>query len=93
MAFWIAWSIDAIIAAVAVIFFLVGLADGSVSAYNIVLWLGLLAAAAGFVGGSLWLRSKGQRVAAMVLAWIPAVPGLFAGLMMILLIANPPRWN
>ena len=93
MAFWIPWAIDALIACVAVAFFFIGIADGSVSSFNIVLWMGLLGAAAGFVGGSLWLKAKGQRTAAIVLLWVLAAPGVFAGLLMALIIVNPPRWN
>jgi len=93
MAFWIPWAIDAIIAAVAVVFFFIGIADGSVSSYNIVLWMGLLGGLAALVGGSLRLRSKGHRRAAIALLWVLAAPGVFAGLLMILIIVNPPRWN
>jgi hypothetical protein len=91
--FWIPWTVDAIVAAVAVVFFLIGVADGSVSSFNIVLWIVLLGALAGFVGGSLWLRSKGHRRAAIALLWVLAAPGVLAGLLMVLLIVNPPRWN
>ena len=42
MKFWIAWAIDAVVAAIAVCFFLVGLADGSVSSFNIALWACIL---------------------------------------------------
>jgi hypothetical protein len=93
MAFWIPWAIDAVVAAVAVAFFFIGIADGSVSSDNIALWMGLLAAAAVFVGGGLLLRSKGHRRAAIALLWVLAAPGVFAGLLMVLIIVNPPRWN
>ena len=53
--FWLPWAVDAVIAAVAVFFFFVGLADGSVSSFNIVLWMVLLLAVAVVVGGSLSL--------------------------------------
>lgn len=42
MKFWIPWAIDALIAALAVFFFPWGLADGSVSTFNIGLWMLLL---------------------------------------------------
>ena len=31
--------------------------------------------------------------AALVLLWVLAAPGVFAGLLMVLIILNPPRWN
>lgn len=42
--FWTLWSVNAATAAIVVYFFLAGAADGSVSSYNIGLWLGILAA-------------------------------------------------
>ena len=91
--FWFPWSISAIVAAVFVVFFFIGLADGTVSSFNILLWIGILALVGGCVGGSLVLRAKGQGVPAMVLAWVLAVPGLLALLLMVIMIVNPPRWN
>jgi hypothetical protein len=38
MKFWMLWGWDALIASVFVYFFLVGLADGSVSSFNAGLW-------------------------------------------------------
>jgi len=55
--FWIPWSIDLVVAVIAVYFFFVGLADGSVSSFNMGLWLVILSALGGIVGGSLALRS------------------------------------
>ena len=46
MGFWILWGIDAIVGAIAVAFFFIGIADGSVSSFNIALWLVILAALA-----------------------------------------------
>ena len=57
-----------IIALVFVVFFVWGLADGSVSEFNILLWLAVLAALGGVLGGSSWLRSAGQqRIANVIL--------------------------
>ena len=91
--FWFPWSISAIVAAVFVVFFFIGLADGTVSSFNILLWIGILALVGGCVGGSLWLRGKGHTVPSMVLAWVLAVPGLLGVLLMVILIIAPPRWN
>jgi hypothetical protein len=93
MRFWIPWGIDAVIAAIAVFFFLWGLADGSVSSFNIVLWMVLLGGLAALVSGTLWLRSNGRPRAATVLAWVLAAPGLLVGLFFFVLIVANPRWN
>ena len=47
MAFWILWGIDAVVAAIFVLFFLIGIGDGTVSSFNIALWAGTLIALAG----------------------------------------------
>jgi hypothetical protein len=93
MKFWFLWGIDALIAAVILYFFFLGLADGSVSMFNIGLWLAILAALSGVIGGSLWLRSAGRRSAATVVLLILAVPGLLFALLFIVLLITNPRWN
>ena len=50
--FWFVWGFDALIAAIFLFFFFWGLSDGTVSSFNIVLWLGILAGLAGILGGS-----------------------------------------
>jgi hypothetical protein len=93
MGFWIAWGFDAIVALVIVYFFLVGLADGSVSAFNAGIWSVLLLVVAVSVGGSLWLRRAGHHR----LAWLPlavlGLPGLGYALFLLLVLVTQPRWN
>jgi hypothetical protein len=91
--FWIPWAIDAVIALIALYFFFIGLADGSVSSFNIGLWLLILLGLAIVVGGSLWLRSAGRSGLAMVLLLILAVPGVLVGLFFAVLLIAAPRWN
>ena len=93
MKFWIPWAIDAVIAAIAVFFFFWGLADGSVSSFNIGLWTILLGALAALIAGTLWLKSTGKLRIAVVLAWILAAPGVLVGLFFVVLIVGNPRWN
>ena len=91
--FWFPWSVSALVASVAIVFFLIGLADGTVSSFNALLWFGLLTVVLGCVGGSWILRGQGKQTPAILLAWVLAVPGLFAFLMMLLVIILQPRWN
>ena len=93
MKFWIPWSVSALVAATFVVFFFIGLADGSVSSFNILLWITMLAFVAACVGGSLWLRSRGKRVASITLASVLAIPGLFALFLLLLAIILNPHWN
>lgn len=93
MKFWIPFGIDAIVAAVFVVFFVIGIADGSVSSFNIVLWVAILGALGLLLGGALALRAKGQLLPALVLLWLLAVPALLVGLLLLLAIIFQPRWN
>lgn len=93
MKFWIPWAIDAVIAAIAVFFFLWGLADGTVSSFNVALWTVLLGGLAALVGGSLWLKSNGKPGIAIALLWVLAGPGVLVGLFFLILIVGNPRWN
>lgn len=76
MAFWIPWTIDALAAMVLGFFFFAGLADGSVSSFNIGIWLAMLGGVGAILSGSWWLRSKGRKGPAVALAWLLAVPAL-----------------
>ena len=91
--FWLPWTIDAVVAGIALFFFFWGLADGTVSSFNAGIWTVLLAALAVVVGGSLWLKVTGRRALGITLALVLAVPGLLVGLFFLALIIANPRWN
>jgi len=93
MKFWVPWGIDAIVAAIFVWFFFVGLADGSVSSFNIELWIGILMAIAGILGGALWLRSTGRPGLAVPLLLVLAVPSVLYALFILMAVILNPRWN
>lgn len=89
----ILFGIDLIAAAVIVYFFVIGLADGSVSSFNMGLWLAILAGTAAILGGGWALKARGQRNAAIAVLALLAIPALLFGLFMLLLIVTQPRWN
>jgi hypothetical protein len=91
--FWALWGFDALIAATVVFFFLWGLGDGTVSSFNIMLWLGMLAAVGLVVAGSLALRNANQTAAAYVLLILLALPGLAFTLFLAAVLILQPRWN
>jgi hypothetical protein len=91
--FWALWAINALIGVVALFFFFWGLADGSVSSFNIGLWTALLAALAAVIGGSLWLKSIGRRRLSISVLLVFAVPGLLYAAFLILVIASGESWN
>jgi hypothetical protein len=91
--FWICWGIDALVASIFGYFFLIGISDGTVSSFNIVEWLVILAVLAVVLGGSffLWMgRHVGWAIAA---ACVLALPGAGAALFFAFLIISEPRWN
>ena len=80
-------------AAVVIGFFLEGLADGTVSAFNIGLWLPLLAVVGGLLGGGILLHRGGRTAAGKTLLALLAAPALLGGVVMLVLIVNPPNWH
>jgi hypothetical protein len=93
MLFRVLWWIDVIAAVVAVAFFFIGVADGSVSSFNIVLWTALLAGVAVVVFGSRGLNLKGRKWPAIGLAAVLALPALGFGLMILVFAVSGVRWN
>jgi hypothetical protein len=93
MMFWIFWSIDAITAAILVYFFVVGLVDGSVTSFNMWLWLIFLAAMTALLWGSHMLRSAERESLATTLLGILAIPSVLCGLFFLAMIILNPRWN
>jgi hypothetical protein len=87
------WGLDAVIAFVFVVFFFIGLADGSISSFNIGLWVVLLSGLAVILLGSLALRSSGYNRLATMLLLIPGVPGIAFALFFVAVLVFNPRWN
>ena len=86
-------GIDLLVSLVVVYFLVAGFADGSVSSFNMSLWLGLLAAVAAAIGGGWVLKTNGQRGLAITLLSILAVPGVLYALFVLLMVIARPRWN
>ncbi len=93
MWFGILFAIDAAVALVFLYFFLIGLADGSVSSFNIALWLAILAGLAAVLIGGPALGAHGHRAAAYALLLVLAIPGFLGGLFLLAVIILQPRWN
>jgi ATP/ADP translocase len=91
--FWLVWAWDAAISLVVLYFFSAGLVDGSVSSFNIVLWIGILLALTFVMLGSFAMKLKGWTVPALILALLLALPGCLLALFFLVLIVAHPRWN
>jgi hypothetical protein len=93
MTFRILWGVDAAVALVIAYFFVAGLADGSVSSFNMGLWLTILFGAGAILLGGPLLRAAGHpRLASLVLA-VLAVPGLLYGFFLAVVILTGTPWN
>jgi hypothetical protein len=86
-------GIDLLAAAVVLFFFLWGLSDGTVSSFNILLWLGMVGGVSAVVGGGVWLNAYGQRWLANGVLLILAIPAALLALFFLMLIILQPRWN
>ena len=93
MIFWIAWSMDALVALVVFFIFFSGLGNGTVSSFNMGIWLGLLLVVSSILGGSWWLKTIGHMGWASAVALLLAVPALLYVLFFLFLIISNPRWN
>ncbi len=93
MAFRILIGIDLLAAAVVLFFFLWGLSDGTVSSFNILLWLGMVGGVGAVVGGGAWLNAYGQRWLANGVLLILAIPAMLLVLFYLMVIILRPRWN
>ena len=91
--FWTLFGIDGLVAAVVLFLFFAGLGDGSVSSFNIVLWLVILAILAAILGGGWLLKSSGHPGLASGVLLLLAIPGLIYGLFILSVILLQPRWN
>jgi hypothetical protein len=91
--FRILFAVDTAVALVAFYFFVIGIADGSVSSFNITMWLGLLGGISAVLATGIALYARGRRGAACAVLAILGVPGILAGLFVLSLIILQPRWN
>lgn len=93
MAYRLFLTVAAAVLAVAVYFFAIGIADGSVSSFNILLWLIVLVCLGCIVAGGYGLNANGQRRTATALLAVLAVPGIVAAIFILALIVFQPNWN
>jgi hypothetical protein len=91
--FWVAWAIDAVTGAIILCFLFWGLADGSVSSFNILIWIAILAALAAVVAGSLLLKAIGSPGLGMMLLLVLAVPAVLYALFLLVSIISGSQWN
>ena len=91
--FKILWAIDTLGALVVLYFFVIGLADGSVSSSNGGLWFIILAALAAIIFGSIWLKSNNHPSMAIGLLLIVAIPAALYLLWILMMMFGNNKWN
>jgi hypothetical protein len=91
--FWTLFSVDGAVALIVLFFFFAGLGDGSVSSFNMTLWLAILGGLAAILGGGLLLKSNGHPYLACGALLILAIPGLLYAVFILSVIILQPRWN
>ncbi len=89
----LAFGVAMLVAAIAGVFFFIGLTDGSVSSFNITLWLGLLGGVGAVLFAGHRLRAMGHTGWAIVVLGLLALPGLLYALFVILVVFSGARWN
>ena len=91
--FRILWGFDALVAMIAIYFFFEGLVDGTVSTFNVGMWLMILIALAGILFGSLWLRTRKRFALSKALLLILAVPGFLYFLVIAIFVLSGAKWQ
>ena len=92
--FWTLCGIDALVTLACVIFFFIGLGDGTVSSFNILVWLIVLSGLAAVLVGGYCLFSHHYTIGATILVALLAVPCLLYGLFMgLMLTENNSGWK
>lgn len=91
--FRVSWGIDALVGAIAAVFFFTGLADKSVNADNIGIWITAMAAVAAIIGGGLWLKKAGHMVFGILLLLVLAIPSFLYGLFLFLFVVSDTQWR
>jgi uncharacterized membrane protein len=85
--------INSIAALVVLYFFIIGLADGTVSHQNIMLWLFILFPVGAVLFGSILLQQQGYHKSAIALSLVLAIPAIVYGLFVLLAIFSKGKWN
>ncbi|MBA2127100.1 osmoprotectant transporter permease [Hyphomicrobium methylovorum] len=87
------FAIDIAALFLALFYFFTGIGDGSITAFNIALWLGVLAAIIAILAMGYRLKSTGHRGTATTVLAILAVPAILAAAFVLSLLIAQPNWH
>ena len=91
--FKIIYGFDALVALIILYFFFVGIADGTVSQFNAILWLVIIVVLASVLCGSIWFNSHNHIVLSFATLLIIAIPAFLFLLYFLIAISGNSRWN
>ena len=91
--FGLLFALNLAVGLVAFSFFIIGLADGTVTTANILLWAGMLGLLFSMPWAALLVRLRGRPRAATVLLLPVAAAAVLAALAMLLLVVAPPDFR
>jgi len=93
MLFRILWIFDAIVAAIFLFFFFAGVSAGTVSSFNIGLWLTILGGLAAMLAVSWFLKKKGLVWLGVIVLAFPALPAMLYLLFILSMLILQPDWR
>jgi hypothetical protein len=85
--------IDALMAAILLFFFIAGLQDGSVSSFNIKIWLAMLGGVGLILWAGLHFGARRQYLPAGAILATLALPGLAVALFLLALLGVDTNWH
>ncbi len=86
-------AVAGVVDAVIVLFFLWGVADGSISSFNIEIWLVALTLTVVVPVAGVSLANRGHYIAATLVLGLLALPGILSALFILLFIGSGTTWN
>jgi hypothetical protein len=87
------FAINIAAAMVAFAFFIIGLADGTVTTFNILIWAAMLGVLFSLPFAGWLLRVRGLRRMATIVLLPMGVVTVLGALVTVVMIVNPPRWQ
>ena len=91
--FKIIYGFDALVALIILYFFFIGITDGTVSQFNALLWLAIIALLSFVMFGSIWFNSHSYTILSYVTLLIIAIPASLFLLYFLIAIFGGGRWN
>lgn len=92
--FKILWLFNAVMSLIPVIYFFIGLADGSITDRNMGMWMIILLLVAGILYGSIWLKNNGRVSLGKIILVVAGMPYAMMILLYLLsIIMGPSGWH